>query len=102
MDCTAFCCMNDEMAAGVLQGIYSSTDLKVPSDISVTGFDDVQLSAITHPPLTSIHVDMRHMGRIAVQRLIDRMSDPSSSPSSTLISTQLIERESTSIPPADR
>ena len=102
LECTAFCCMNDEMAAGVLQGIYSSTDLKVPTDISVTGFDDVQLSAITHPPLTSIHVDMRHMGRIAVQRLIDRMSDPTSSPSSTLISTQLIERESTSIPPADR
>ena len=70
--------------------------LKVPRDISVTGFDDVQLSAITHPPLTSIHVDMRHMGRIAVQRLIDRMKDPDSSPSSTLISTQLIERESTS------
>jgi DNA-binding LacI/PurR family transcriptional regulator len=97
-DCTAICCMNDEMAAGVLQAIYSSSDLKVPHDISVTGFDDVQLSAITHPPLTSVHVDMRHMGRIAVQRLIDRMEDPDSSPSSTLISTQLIVRDSTSAP----
>ena len=94
--CTAICCMNDEMAAGVLQAIYSSSDLQVPRDISVTGFDDVQLSAITHPPLTSIHVDMRHMGRIAVQRLIDRMKDPDSNPSSTLISTQLIIRDSTS------
>jgi LacI family transcriptional regulator len=61
----------------------------------VTGFDDVQLSAITHPPLTSIHVDMRNMGRIAVQRLIDRMEEPELSPSTTLISTQLIVRDST-------
>lgn len=94
-NCTAICCMNDEMAAGVLQAIYSTSDLQVPQDISVTGFDDVQLSAITHPPLTSIHVDMRHMGRIAVQRLIDRMEEPELSPSTTLISTQLIVRDST-------
>lgn len=97
-ECTAICCMNDEMAAGVLQAIYTLTDKKVPQDISVTGFDDVQLSALTHPPLTSIHVDMRHMGRITVQRLFDRMEDPNSNPSSTLISTQLITRNSTDRP----
>lgn len=96
--CTAICCMNDEMAAGVLQAIYTLSDKKVPQDISVTGFDDVQLSGLTHPPLTSIHVDMRHMGRIAVQRLFDRMEDAKSNPSSTLISTQLIMRNSTDRP----
>ena len=78
-------------SAGVLQAIYSSSDLQVPRDISVTGFDDVQLLLL--PSTVDFNpVDMRHMGRIAVQRLIDRMKDPDSSPSSTLISTQLIIR----------
>lgn len=97
-ECTAICCMNDEMAAGVLQAIYTLSSLKVPADISVTGFDDVLLSAATHPPLTSIHVDIQHMGRIAVQRLLDRMEDPKSNPTSTLISTQLTIRGSSAKP----
>ncbi|MBN2162397.1 MAG: GntR family transcriptional regulator [Pontiellaceae bacterium] len=97
-DCTAICCMNDEMAAGALQAIYAHSDLKVPQDITVTGFDDVQLSAITHPPLTSIHLDIRHMGRIAVQRLMDRMEDQESNPTSTLISTHLVIRDSSAEP----
>jgi LacI family transcriptional regulator len=90
--------MNDEMAAGALQAIYTQSDLKVPQHLSVTGFDDVQLSAATHPPLTSVHVDIRHMGKIAVQRLMDRVEDPEINPSSTLISTQLVVRQSTGKP----
>ncbi len=93
--CTAVCCMNDEMAAGVLQALYSKSALRVPDNISIIGFDDIHLAAATHPPLTSIRVDMRHMGRIAVQRLMDRIEDPASNPSTTLISTQLILRGST-------
>ena len=97
-DCTAICCMNDEMAAGALQAIYAHSERKIPDDITVTGFDDVQLSAITHPPLTSIHLDIRHMGRIAVQRLMDRMEDHESNPTSTLISTHLVIRDSSHPP----
>jgi LacI family transcriptional regulator len=93
--CTAVCCMNDEMAAGVLQALYGKSTLRVPENISIIGFDDIHLAAATHPPLTSIRVDMRHMGRIAVQRLMDRMEDPASNPSTTLISTQLVLRGST-------
>jgi DNA-binding LacI/PurR family transcriptional regulator len=97
--CTAVCCMNDEMAAGVLQAVFGKSSLKVPEDLSVIGFDDIHLSVATHPTLSSIHVDMRHMGRIAVQRLLDRIEEPGGNPSSTLISTQLVARDSTR-PPA--
>lgn len=96
--CTAVCCMNDEMAAGVLQAIYAKSDLRVPDHLSVIGFDDIHLSVATHPPLTSIRVDMRHMGRIAVQRLLDRIEEPGGNASATLISTQLVVRGSSREP----
>ncbi|MBU0676838.1 MAG: GntR family transcriptional regulator [Verrucomicrobia bacterium] len=97
-ECTGVLCMNDEMATGALQAIHGESDLKVPGDVSVVGIDDVYLSAMTHPPLTSVHVDMRHMGRLAAQRLIDRLEEPGGNPTSTVVSAQLVIRSSTAKP----
>jgi len=62
-------CGNDVLAAGV---ISKARDLgmSVPNDISVTGFDDIELARYIFPALTTVHVPHRQMGRIAAHSLI--------------------------------
>ena len=45
--------------------------LGVPHDVSVTGFDDIELARCVWPPLTTVHVPHRQMGREAANALID-------------------------------
>ena len=45
--------------------------LDVPNDVSITGFDDIELARIVTPPLTTVHVPHRTMGRTAADALID-------------------------------
>lgn len=96
---TAVFFMNDEMAAGGIQAVYSESSLKVPDDISIVGFDDTSWATATQPPLTTIRVDKALMGAIAVQRVTQKISNPSLPPTTTLIPPRLIVRESTA-PPA--
>jgi LacI family transcriptional regulator len=44
--------------------------VRVPEDISVTGFDDIELAMVTEPGLTTVHVPHREMGRLAADRLL--------------------------------
>lgn len=96
--CTAICCMNDEMAAGAIQAINTFTTLSIPEDISITGYDDIQLADSIYPQLTTVHIDMRHMGKIAVERLFDRIEEENPNPSTTFISAQVVIRDSTASP----
>jgi LacI family transcriptional regulator len=64
----AWCCANDQMAFGALNALKSA-GLRVPEDISLTGFDDLHQSSMMDPPLTTIHRDELAMGRLAVDRL---------------------------------
>jgi len=67
---TVIMCGNDVLAAGV---ISKARDLgfNVPNDISVTGFDDIELAKHVFPALTTVHVPHRQMGRVAAESLID-------------------------------
>ena len=67
---TVIICGNDVLATGV---ISKARDLgfNVPNDISVTGFDDIELAKHVFPALTTVHVPHRRMGRIAAECLID-------------------------------
>jgi DNA-binding LacI/PurR family transcriptional regulator len=65
---TAVCCYNDMSALGALRAIHAK-GLRVPEDISVTGFDDLFLSAYTEPPLTTMRQPMRRMGQFAMEIL---------------------------------
>lgn len=67
---TAFFCFSDLTAVGVLRGARAR-GLRVPEDVSVVGFDDVQLARYVEPPLTTIRQDMAEMGRRATQMLLD-------------------------------
>jgi DNA-binding LacI/PurR family transcriptional regulator len=66
---TAVLASNDMTAIGAL-GAISESGLRVPEDISIIGFDDIQLSAYTAPPLTTIHVPHTEIAEAAVHALL--------------------------------
>lgn len=71
---TAFLCFSDLMAFGVMRAVKES-GLRVPEDISVTGFDDLVLSGYIEPKLTTIRQDFTEMGRTAAQILQNLMEN---------------------------
>lgn len=87
-----FAC-NDNVASGVLN---AARDLKlnVPAALSVIGFDDIDLAQEVRPALTTVRVDKVMMGVVAVRQLLDRATDVSRPAMTTLLSTQLVIRES--------
>jgi DNA-binding LacI/PurR family transcriptional regulator len=90
---TAIFACNDEVAIGVLNALQER-GLRVPEDVSLIGFDNIDLVQEVTPALTTMHVDKVLMGVMAVRHLLDRASDPSRTPLKTLVTTQLIERAS--------
>jgi LacI family transcriptional regulator len=66
---TAVMCVNDVLAIGALRSAREM-ELRVPEDISVTGFDDIEIALLAEPALTTVHVPHREMGRRAARMLI--------------------------------
>ena len=66
---TAIFCANDEMAIGTII-VAKSMGLGVPADLSVVGFDDVEMAAFYDPPLTTIHQPRAKIGRVGVAELL--------------------------------
>jgi LacI family transcriptional regulator len=94
---TAIFTGNDEMAAGVYQAARN-LGLEIPRDLSVVGYDDSPLAARLWPPLTTVKLPIREMGRTAALKLIgDREPDPAAKP--TEFEPALIARASTAPPP---
>ncbi|MEI6874402.1 MAG: LacI family DNA-binding transcriptional regulator [Spirochaetota bacterium] len=90
----ALFCANDVIACGCIRA-FRHAGLRVPDDVSVIGFDDLPISAISDPPLTTIRVSKAEIGRMAVQLLATRLrSDAAAPPVKTLIGGQLVERRS--------
>ncbi|MEL6600334.1 MAG: LacI family DNA-binding transcriptional regulator [Pseudomonadota bacterium] len=67
---TVVMCGNDVLAAGALKRAREM-GLNVPEDVSITGFDDIELARILTPPLTTVHVPHREMGRRAAVELVE-------------------------------
>ena len=67
---TALFCANDEMAIGAISHL-SQMGLAVPEDVSVMGYDNIELSAVTAPPLTTVLIPWRQIATNAVYRLLD-------------------------------
>jgi LacI family transcriptional regulator len=68
-DPTAIICVNDITAVGALLELRSR-GLRVPEDISVTGFDNVKLSEFCHPALTTVHIPRERIGQIVCDALL--------------------------------
>lgn len=66
---TAVICGNDVLAIGAIREARKM-GLRVPEDLSVTGFDDIELASIAEPALTTVHVPHREMGRAAARALL--------------------------------
>ena len=66
---TAIICGNDAQAAGALRAARAS-GLRVPEDISIVGFDDIELASAVDPPLTTVRVPHRRMGHAAARNLL--------------------------------
>ncbi|MEJ8472758.1 LacI family DNA-binding transcriptional regulator [Roseibium algae] len=83
---TAIMCGNDVLAVGALR---AATDmgLKVPKDISITGFDDIELASAAPVPLTTVHVPHRRMGQFAARALIGALGTERQSESVELPTT---------------
>ena len=67
---TVVMCGNDVLAVGALRGAQDM-GLSVPQDVSITGFDDIELARIVTPQITTVHVPHREMGRKAAIALVD-------------------------------
>lgn len=67
---TAVFCGNDVLAVGALRRAHELA-ISVPGDVSIVGFDDMELAQIAYPPLTSVHVPHQEMGRQAGQALAE-------------------------------
>lgn len=67
---TALFCANDEMAIGAISGLREA-GLKVPQDLSVMGYDGIDLSALTVPPLTTVLVPWRQIATNALHHLLN-------------------------------
>lgn len=96
---TAILCGNDVLAAGALTAIRE-VGLSVPDDVSLTGFDNIDLARVLDPPLTTVHVPHARMGRGAAEQLLAMCEGRPIQPSDVL-QTDLIERGSLA-KPSDR
>jgi DNA-binding LacI/PurR family transcriptional regulator len=92
---TAIVCANDETAIGAMKAIQEK-GLRVPDDISIIGFDDIESARHVTPELTTIRVNKESMGAAAVRTLITRSMNPDMAITTTIIRVELIERGSTS------
>jgi len=87
-----FCC-NDMCAIGALRAL-SERGLSVPDDVSLVGYDDVEMARLVVPPLTTIAVDTELMGALGVRYLLWRIADPQGHRLSTRLEVRLVERRS--------
>src|SRR5208283_869668 len=68
---TALICVNDVTAVGALRELRER-GVRVPQDMSVTGFDNVSLSEFCYPPLTTVHIPRERIGHIISHCLIPK------------------------------
>ncbi len=95
---TAVFCTSDEMAIGLMRTLFSA-GLRVPEDISVAGFDDIEFAAVAEPALTTIHQPRRELGKAAATVLIDLLQGRST-PKQIRLETELVIRDSVAPPKA--
>ncbi|MBN1921846.1 MAG: LacI family DNA-binding transcriptional regulator [Anaerolineae bacterium] len=88
----AILAFNDLVAIGAMQACQA-LGRSVPQNVAVIGFDDIPLATIIKPQLTTLHVDLRHIGESAMRALLDKMEE-AACPSAILIEPELVLRDS--------
>ena len=76
--------------------LWWDAGLRVPEDVSVTGFDDIQNAAFTNPSITTIRQPLREMGRLAARALLAKIRTGDGPADDITVLPELVIRESTS------
>jgi LacI family transcriptional regulator, galactose operon repressor len=91
---TAIFAGNDVLAFGCIRTAIEK-GLRIPDDLSIIGFDNVEISQITSPPLTTVDQPKYEIGRAAIEMLLNMMAkDGICEPEHRIIGVRLIERQS--------
>jgi LacI family transcriptional regulator len=98
-DMTALFASNDLMALGALRAA-AEIGIKVPQQLSIVGFDDIELSSYVFPGMTTVGCSIRELGREAGRVLIDRIENPGAPLKDVQLTPRLVLRESTAAPRA--
>jgi LacI family transcriptional regulator len=98
---TALFAFNDISAIGAIRALREK-GLRVPQDVSVIGFDDIQSAAFQNPGLTTVRQPLHEMGKIAAETLLRRIARPGlgSRPGRITVEPEIMVRESSAPPPA--
>ncbi len=91
---TAVICVNDVMAMGALRELRER-GIRVPEDMSVTGFDNVKLSEFCYPSLTTVHIPRDRIGHIIFERLAPKPDKAAAAEHEIVIDPEFVLRDST-------
>jgi len=93
---TAIYAVSDTLAIGLLQAAFQ-LGVAVPADLSIVGFDDIDIARFTIPPLTTIDQNGEEMGRIAANLIVEMVRDdrPSAEVEDVIVEPKLVVRQST-------
>ena len=92
---TAVFAVDDMLAVGCMKAIRMN-NLRVPEDISIIGFDDLEIASHISPGLTTMHVDRKRMGYLSAKRMLDLINRNKNGKNEIVIKSKLIERETVS------
>jgi len=95
---TAILAMSDAIAIGAIRGLRDR-GLSIPVDVSVVGFDDIELAETTDPPLTTVHQPIRGKGEEAARLLLSLLAGHEEPPGHRRLATRLVVRASTASVP---
>ena len=95
---TAIVCVNDIMAVGALRELRER-GIRVPLDVSVTGFDNVKLSEFCYPALTTVHIPRDQVGHLVADALLAKTDKSSATEHEMVIDPEFVLRDSTGVAP---
>src|SRR4029077_3163949 len=102
---TALFAFNDICAMGAIRALHEF-GLRVPEDVSVLGFDDIESAAYQTRGLTTVQQPLKEMGKIAAENVLGRILRPTKRfdevPAEIVVKPKLIERETTGLAPRRR
>lgn len=92
---TAVFCSNDDMAVGALNAAFAK-GLNVPNDVSVIGFDDIQIAKYTNPSLTTVKKPIEKISRLGAEKILEIVENNEQTGEKIFVETELIKRKSVS------
>jgi LacI family transcriptional regulator len=94
---TAIFAGNDMIGIGVLRAA-AERNIRVPSDLSLIGFDDIQMSRYVYPALTTVGQSILQLGEMAAELLLRRIATPALAVEHRIVGPNIVLRESTAPP----